>query len=352
MIKKFFYFLIFFQISIAYSYSIEINKYSSIYEIKEINLEKNKAILIFSSRYYIDKIREFVGDNPNIYWILPFSEIKKSDLQGFLDVIESKGRNVKINFESDGIIVEEEGLANYKIVSYLDISKIVYEKVDLILDVDFFFRMYINTISRVNNEKTLEIMKFYRSIEEYGLIPEKFYLILSRDINLPDWVDEFGFLLEKIYFNWVRKEYPKSYILLDEAGKYIVFAQYEEAYDILLEVFPEQIDNPFFYEKMMIVSSRLFAFNDMLKAFEEGYKLRSNIINLVPDIAGFLLDKGEYYPAFLLAKSAYEKEIWNTEIKKIFENVVYAGYNYYNKLNEDDELFRFFKSELEKLRKK
>lgn len=337
---------------ISYAKEVELLKYNTINDIEEMKADEETAILILSSRYYIDDLRKLVGDRGYIYWVLPFPQVEEKDLLAFRHLAETLGRHVKINFTSEGAYVEEEGWLDYKIISYLDLNKVVYDKIVILLDVDFFFRLYINSISKVNNEKTLEIMKFYRSIESYELNVNQIYLILSRDINLPEWAEEFGYLIEKIYHYWKKKEFPTSYVLLDEVGKYIVFAQYEEAYEILLDVFPEQSENPYFYEKMLFISSKLRAFNDMLKAFEEGYKRNSAIIFLVPDIAKELLQKREFYPSYLLVKSAYEKEIWNKEIKKLLEDIILEGYKFYNMLNEDSELFEFFKSELEKLKSK
>lgn len=318
--------------------------------IQHIKKEK-KDVIVFSSRYYIDYILGLYEEVGDIYWVLPVNEIKEEDLEGFKNFLDKAGIKYVLDLTSEGISVKKEGGLEYKILPYTDIKKAVTLKCDIILDIEFFFRIYYTTISRVNNEKTLEIMKFFRSVEEYDIKFDRIYLVLSKDISLPEWVNEFGYIIERIYPYWEQKVFPAPYVLLDEVEKYLSFAQFEEAYEILLQVFPYHVENPYYYEKMMLAAARLYIFEDAFKSFEEGYKINSHIITLVPEVVRFFLDKDEYYPAYLLTKKALDAEPWNREIKELFKEVINSGYSFYNRLHEDDELFKFFKEELQKLKK-
>ncbi len=336
---------------LLFSQEFPLIKLNNIFDIGNRLDTSDKTLVIFSSRYYIDFIRNIKPKDAEVYWVLPVSEITDEDLIGLEMLFRDLGRDAKVYETAEGVIVEYVEGDFFKILPFPELQKIVTDKLDILVDVDFFFRRYLNTIVEINNEKTLEIIKFYRSLEEYELIPDTFYLVLSKDVSLPDWVDQFAYILERVHKNFREKSFPRSLYLLDEVGKFVNFGLYDDAYETLLDIFPEEKENPFFYEKMMIVSSKLLIFDDVLKAFEEGYKKNSQIISLVPEIARELMEKEHFYPAYLLVKSAKEKEIWNKEVNNLLTEVIASGHRFYNRLNEDMELYRFFKEEFNKLKK-
>ncbi len=343
--------ILLFQSKILFSEEFPLVRLNNIFDIKDKLPDSEKGLVIFSSRYYIDFLKTIKPQNAEIYWVVPVDEVTVEELDGLKKLYTDLGRKIEVEERVDGIVVKENGIILYTLLPFTQLHKIVLDRADVIVDVDFFFRRYIKSIAEINNEKTLEIIKFYRSLEDYEIIPDTIYIVLSRDISLPDWVEQFGYILERVYKNFREKIFPETLYLLDEVGKYINFGLYDDAYETLLNIFPEEIENPYFYEKMMVVASKLLIFDDMLKAFEEGYKRNSHIITLIPEVVNYLLDKEHFYPAYLLAKSAKEKEVWNKEINNLLTDIIVSGYKFYNRLEEDTELYKFFKEEYKKLKK-
>lgn len=322
-------------------------KVNEIGDIVDNQALKNSTIIIFSSRDYILTFATIIkGGLKEIYWVIPDDEIKPEDVMTYESFLKEAKVNYDIKFSAEGLTGNINGIP-LTIIPKTRISVIVTEEPVVIADVDFFFRVNRNKITQ---PKALDVLTFYRTLDEYKIYPSLFVILRSLDINLPDWVQEFTYLLEGIFPYWQKKEVPYSFLALDEAERLITFAQYEEAYQILKEIEKEQEKNPYYYEKLFWTSMKTYRDNELLMAADRAYRLDASMIVLYLDGTDYLLSKNEIYPAFVLIRKALEKEPWNKKIRTKFEEVVEYGYNYYNQHGET-ELFELFKKEREKLQK-
>lgn len=322
-------------------------KANAIYDILGENFLKEHSIIIFSSRDYTVNIAEILKNtDKEIYWVIPEDEFRPEDIVSYLKLLENTGIKHDLKPANEGLV----GTINDVSVSILPkkgIETIVSENPVLIVDVDFFFRINRNKITQ---PKSMDVITFYRTLDEYNIKPSTIVLVKSLDISLPDWVQEFSYLVEKIFVSWQKKELPVAIIALDEADRLINFAQYEEAYQLLKEIQSQNQDNPFFYERLFWASMKTFRDNDLIEAAEKAYVLDGTMIRLYLEGVDYLLEKNELYPAYVLIKKGYNKEPWNKNLREKFEEVVQAGYNYYN-MHGEAELFEIFKKEKENLSK-
>lgn len=323
----------------------KLEKVSEIRDILGKEELNNKPIIIFSSRDYT---YSFAVERKNtvkeIYWIVPDDELKPEDIAAYEKFLKESNINHEIKVSAEGVTGNINGIP-VTILPRNGISTLVTDTPVVIADVDFFFRINKNKLTQ---PKSLDVITFYRTLDEYNIAPSLFVIVRSLDINLPHWVQEFSYLLEGIFPYWQKKELPVTFLSLDEADRLLNFAQYDEAYQLLKEVEKEHTNNPFFYEKLFWASMKTFRDTDLIDAADKAYKLDGYMINLYIDGTDYLLEKNELYPAYVLIKKAYNKEPWNKSVKAKFEEVVQFGYNYYN-LHGDKELFEIFKKEKERL---
>lgn len=322
-------------------------KANAIYDILENKFLKEHSIIIFSSRDYTVNIAEILkGTDKEIYWIIPEDEFRPEDIVSYLKLLESSGIKHDLKPANEGLAGTINGVS-ISIMPKKGIETVVSEEPVLIVDVDFFFRINRNKITQ---PKSMDVITFYRTLDEYNIKPSTLVLVKSLDISLPDWVQEFSYLVEKIFVSWQKKELPVAIIALDEADRLLNFAQYDEAYQLLKEIQSENQDNPFFYERLFWASMKTYRDNDLIEAAEKAYILDGSMIRLYIEGTDYLLEKNELYPAYVLIKKAYAKEPWNKNVKAKFEEVVTTGYNYYN-MHGEAELFEIFKKEKENLSK-
>jgi len=320
-------------------------KANSIYDILAEKWLKEHPVIIFSSRDYILTFTEAMKNtNHELYWLIPEDEFKPEDIVLYLKRLEEAGVKHDLKPANEGLTGTMNGV-QVSITPKKGIATVVADNPVLLVDVDFFFRINRNKITQ---PKSFDVITFYRTLDEYNIKPSKFVLIKSLDISLPDWVQEFSYLVEKIYSYWQKKELPVNIIALDEVDRLLNFAQYEEAYEILKEIQKDHEDNPYFYERLFWASMKTFRDNELIAAAEKAYSLDGSMIKLYIEGVDYLLGKNEFYPAYVLIKKGYNKEPWNKAVKAKFEEVVQSGYNYYN-MHGETELFEIFKKERESL---
>lgn len=319
-------------------------------EVKDLNNNqdvKNSSLIIFSSRDYTFFFSKELKDAvKEIFWVIPDEELKPEDIVTYENFLKESKVKYDLKVSAEGLVGNIDGVP-LSILARKSIAIIAAENPVVIADVDFFFRINKNKLTQ---PKSLDVLTFYRTLDEYNISPSLLVVVKSLDISLPDWVQEFGYILEGMFPYWQKKELPLSFLALDEADRLLNFAQYEEAYELLKEIKKEHENNPYFYEKLFWVSMKTFRDTELIEAAEKAYRLHSTMINLYIDGTDYLLGKNEIYPAYVLIKKAYSKEPWNKSVKAKFEEVVQFGYNYYN-LHGDNELFEIFKKEKDNLSK-
>lgn len=318
--------------------------YDNIYDLLKSHKLKN-TLVIFSSRDYISEILKNKELPENIYWILPVDELKKEDAETFIEHIKKHFKILEVKFSSEGINIFFENTQLF-IMLFDNVSMVNMENGDILLDVDYFFRSYKSDIKTPKVESVLNI---FSSFIEYEWKIRNIYLVKSLDINLPDWVQEYAFLISKIYGFWVEKKFPKPFLALDFVDQALFyFAQYDEAYSILKEIESFHKDNPYFYHRLFLASMRNYKDEDVLYSAKKAYELNREMISLYLEGADYLISKNEIYPAYVLLKEGLKLEPWNMKLKEKLRQIIEIGYNYYNSHEGNDELFEFFKKEKEK----
>ncbi len=309
----------------------------------------NRPLIIFSSRDYTPFFaKDMKSEKEELFWVIPEDDFKPEDLVAYEKFLTEHKISFDLKLSAEGVTGKINGVP-ISIIPRRGIATIVTEKEPIVIaDVDFFFRINRN---RITQPKGLDVITFFRTLDEYSIKPYKFFLVRSLDINLPKWVQEFSYLIEIVFPYWLKKEVPYAVLALDEADRLINFAQYEDAYELLKQIEKDNEKNPYFFEKLFWVSIKTYRDNDLIAAAEKAYVLEPTMINLYLDGVDYLLEKNELYPALVLIKKAYAKEPWNRSVKAKFEEVIKEGYNYYN-MHGEEELYRLFKEELEKLEKK
>lgn len=320
---------------------------SSINELQKNNISK-KILVIFSSRDYITEVLKEKEVPENIYWILPVDELKKEDADVFLEHIRSlfKIKDIKLSSEGINILFDK---TNLFIMLFENISMVNLEEGgDVLIDVDYFFRSYK---SDIKTPKVESVVNIFNSFKEFEWNIRNLYLVKSLDINLPDWVQEYAFLVEKIYVFWKENKFPRPYLALDFVDQALFyFAQYDEAYNTLKEIESFHKDNPYYYYRLFLASLRNYKDQDVLYSAKKAYELNREMVSLYFDGADYLISKSEIYPAYVLLSEGLKLEPWNMKLKEKLKQVIDLGYNYYNSHEGHDDLFEFFKKEKEKVK--
>lgn len=320
-------------------------KLNSVYDITDDREIRDKPIIIFSSRDYVVYFAKLLkNSNQENFWVIPDDDFKPEDVLNYKKALEESKINHELKLANEGLEGKIEGLP-ITIIPKRNISFIVVEDPVLIVDVDFFFRINRNKITQ---PKSMDVITFFRTLDEYNIKPSKIILVRSLDINLPDWVQEFSYIIENAYSYWLKKEIPSHLLALDEADVLFSFAQYGDAYEVLKKYEKENEKNPYYFEKLFWAAMRIYNDTELLKAADKAYNLDGSMIRLYLEGVEYLLEKHEFYPALVLIKKAYEKEPWNKNVREKFEEVVLIGYSYYNQHGED-ELFSVFKKEKERI---
>lgn len=326
--------------------TIRLFSYNSVYELQKTH-KFRKNLVIFSSRDYITEILKDKEKPENIYWILPVDELKQEDAEVFLEHIKKFFKILEVKLSSEGINILFEKTHVF-IMLFENISMVDMEDGDVLIDVDYFFRNYK---SDIKTPKVESVVNVFNNFIEYGWKIKNIYLVKSLDINLPDWVQEYAFLVNKVYNFWIEKKFPKPYLALDFVDQAIFyFGQYDEAYKTLKEIESFHKDNPYFYHRLFLASLRNYKDEDVLYSAKRAYELDRDLISLYFEGADYLVSKAEIYPAYVLLKEGLKLEPWNTRLKDKLRQVIELGYSYYNTHEGHDELFEFFKKEKEKIK--
>ncbi|MCX7771280.1 MAG: hypothetical protein N2202_09430 [Proteobacteria bacterium] len=325
--------------------SLNFSSYNSFYDLQKTR-KLSKSLTIFSSRDYITEILKSKETPEIIYWVLPVDELKKEDADIFLDHIKGLYKVLDIKFSAEGLEISFEKTQLYIMLNE-KLSMINLEYGDVIIDVDYFFRSFKSDIKTPKVESVVSVFNSFRQLE-WKI--KNIYLIKSLDINLPDWVQEYAFIVSKVYDYWNKKIFPKPLLALDFVDQALYyFAQYEEAYQVLKEVENFHKDNPYFYHRLFIASIRSYKDNDVLYSAKRAYELDREMIKLYFEGADYLVSKTEIYPAYVLLNEGIKVEPWNVKLKEKLNQVIELGYNYYNSHEGNEELFEFFKKEFEKI---
>ena len=306
-----------------------------------------KNLVLFTSRYYIKEILKSNEKPDNIYWILPIEELKKEDVDLFLEYMRENFKDLDAKKSAEGMVISF-GKVNLYIMLFENISMIDMERGDAIIDVDYFFRSYKSEIKTPKVESVINIFSAFKDLK-WNI--ENLYLIKSLDINLPDWVQEYSFLVEKIYEYWIKNLFPKPLLALDLVDQALYyFGDYEQAYGLLKEVESHNRDNPYYFKRLFLASLRTYRDNDVLYAAKRAYELKREMIELYLEGADYLISKIEFYPAYVLLKEGLKLEPWNNRMREKIKMVIELGYNYYNNHGENEDLFEFFRQERERAR--
>lgn len=332
-------------ISFAEKKDARLFAYNSFGELLKKDRLKSESIIIFSSRDYVTELFSSKLKFKTIYWVIPVDELKPEDANIFLEHISQFFKLEDLTLKSEGMYFKI-GERECYIVLKDDISKIFEEDAQIIVDVDFFFRLFKN---EVKTPKMESVIALFQSFNDYEWRPREIFIVKSLDISLPHWVQEFAYAIDRVYKSWNKGIFPKDLLALDFVDQAAnIFAQHDEAYQILKEIENLQKDNPFFYERLFWIALKVFNDSDVLMSAKRAYELDRQMINLYFQGTDYLLSKTEIYPAYILINEALNLEPWNTKIRDKIKEVVELGYNYYNQHEGEEELFNFFKKEREK----
>jgi len=317
-----------------------------------LKIVPNKAqnVVIFSSRDYITPIlfsKKHKIDT--VYWVLPVENIKKEDVNVFVEHLNKYFKIKEMSLSAEGLSLKVENLEVYILLKE-NIGTVDTEIDFVVVDVDYFFRSFKN---EVKTPKMEMIVSLFQSFNDYDWDIKNIYLVKSLDINLPDWVQEFSYAFERIFKNWQRNIFPKEFLALDYVDQALLyFAQYDDAYNVLKLIEDKHKDNPYFYKRLFFASLKNYKDDDVFYAFNKAYELDSKMINLCLEGAQYLVEKGEYYQAYVMIMSGLEKEPWNIKLRDRLKEIINVAYEYYNSHEGNDELFQFFKKEKEQMDKK
>ncbi len=330
--------------------NVPLKAFKSFEELLIVAPSKVKNVVIFSSRDYITPMLFSKKIKPEtVYWVLPVETIKKEDVDMFVEHLKKYFKIKNVSTTAEGLSLNVEGLELFILLK--ENINMVDSDIDfVVIDVDYFFRTYKNDVKTPKMEM---IISLFQSFNDYEWNVKAFYLVKSLDINLPHWVLEFSFAFERIFKNWQKNIFPKEFQALDYVDQALFyFAQYEDAYNLLKEIENFHKDNPYFYERLFWASIKNYKDDDVLYAFNKAYELDSRMIDLCIEGSQYMLEKGDFYPAYVLVSEALKKEPWNKKLRERLKEIVDLAYEYYNSHEGHEDLFQFFKKEKEMMDKK
>lgn len=288
-------------------------------EIIDSVILKNNLV-IFSSRDYITTILKQKKLPKTIYWVLPVDELKPEDANMFVEHLKSLFELKEVSLTAEGLKINVFDCEIY-VLLYENIGMINPEVDFAILDVDYFFRSFKN---EVKTPKAESVVSVFNSFNEFEWKIKNVFLIRSLDINLPDYVQEYSYLVERIFKSWKENVYPKEVLALDYVDQGLFyFAQYDDAYKILKEIEKFHKDNPYFYTRLFWASLKNYKDDDVLLSAKKAYELDRANIELFLEGADYLIEKSEFYPAYVLVNEGLSLEPWNKKLKDKLKSVVF-----------------------------
>jgi len=329
---------------------VQLKAFKSFEEVLNIATLSAKNVVIFSSRDYITPMllsKKIKAET--VYWVLPVETIKKEDVDIFVEHLKKYFTIKEVSLAAEGLSLKVDNVEIY--IMLKESLGMVDNEVDfVVVDVDYFFRSFKN---EVKTPKMEMVISLFQSFNDYNWDIKGIYLVKSLDINLPDWVQEFSLAFERIFKNWQKNIFPKEFQALDYADQALFyFAEYEDVYNLLKEIEQFHKDNPYFYERLFWASIKTYKDDDVLYAFNKAYELDSKNIYLCLEASHYMLEKGDFYPAYVLVSEGLKKEPWNKKLRERLKEIVNLAYEYYNSLEGHEDLFQFFKKEKELMDKK